>query len=228
MLRDGFHSSVTIGGFNLDHLLSNLHFGLCDQTNWVGIAIAEKSLSSLEDFVYSRHQMYRQVYAHKTAQGFDWLLRAAIEEVMTQSNVRDLVTRSLSQLDLFQHITDSYFWEAFRRFSMEQSQSYSHCILNRVKMPHLATRSNLSDEEVHTYRNFLAKENELEPGRIIATSLTARFTKIRGSYDSMKVLSSAKDGQQVFRLITQASQFFEKFSDDRITHFYVDPKPLID
>lgn len=228
MLRDGFHSSVTIGGFNLDHLLSNLHFGLCDQTNWVGIAIAEKSLSSLEDFVYSRHQMYRQVYAHKTAQGFDWLLRAAIEEVMTQSNVRDFVTRSLSQLDLFQHITDSYFWEAFRRFSMEQSQSYSHCILNRVKMPHLATRSNLSDEEVHTYRNFLAKENELEPGRIIATSLTARFTKIRGSYDSMKVLSSAKDGQQVFRLITQASQFFEKFSDDRITHFYVDPKPLID
>ena len=171
--------------------------------------------------------MYRQVYAHKTAQGFDWLLRAAIEEVMTQRDVKDFVTRSLSQLDLFQHLTDSYFWEAFRRFSMGQKQSYSHCILNRIKMPHLATRSNLSDEEVRTYRTFLAKEHQLEAGQIIATNLTARFTKIRGGYDSMKVLSKTPDGQQMFRLIAQASQFFEKFSDDRITHFYVDPKPQI-
>ena len=227
MLRDGFHSSVTIGGFNLDHLLSNLHFGLCDQTNWVGIAIAEKSLSSLEDFVYSRHQMYRQVYAHKTAQGFDWLLRAAIEEVMTQNDVSEFVKNSLSRLALFQHITDSYFWEAFRRFSMDRTQSYSHCILNRIKMPHLATRSNLSDEEITTYKTFLAKEHQLESSQIIATSLTARFTKIRGGYDSMKVLSKTPDGQQMFRLIAQTSQFFEKFSDDRITHFYIDPKPLI-
>ena len=178
MLRDGFHSSVTIGGFNLDHLLSNLHFGMCDQTQWVGIAIAEKSLSSLEDFVYSRHQMYRQVYAHKTAQGFDWLLRAAIEEVMTECDVRDFVTRSLCQLNLFQHLTDSYFWEAFRRFSMNTENSYSRCILNRIKTPHLATRSNLSEDEVETYKTFLAKEHGLDRTHIIATNLTARFTKI--------------------------------------------------
>lgn len=228
MLRDGFHSSVTIGGFNLDHLLSNLHFGMCDQTHWVGIAIAEKSLSSLEDFVYSRHQMYRQVYAHKTAQGFDWLLRAAIEEVMTEQDVRDFVTRSLCQLDSFQHLTDSYFWEAFRRFSMNAANSYSSCILNRVKTPHLATRSNLSEEEVETYKTFLAKEHDLKPAHIIATNLTARFTKIRGNYNSMKVLTKSPDGQQVFRLIAQASQFFEKFSDDRITHFYIDPKTTIE
>ena len=94
-------------------------------------------------------------------------------------------------------------------------------------MPHLATRSNLSDEEISTYKTFLAKEHQLEANQIIATSLTARFTKIRGGYDSMKVLSKTPDGQQMFRLITQTSQFFEKFSDDRITHFYVDPKPLI-
>ena len=71
MLRDGFHSSVTIGGFNLDHLLSNLRFGWDTRTPWLGLAITHKGLGALEDFVYSRHQMYRKVYAHKTALGFD-------------------------------------------------------------------------------------------------------------------------------------------------------------
>jgi len=224
MLRDGFHSSVSIGSFNLDHLLSNLHFGMCEQTNWVGIGIAEKSLSSLEDFVYSRHQMYRQVYAHKTAQGFDWLLRAAIEEVMAQQDVSLFVERCLTSLDDFQHLTDSYFWEAFRRYSIHTPASYSYCILNRLKMPHLATRSNLSKEELRTYATFLAKEHEHDASSIIAATLNARFTKIRGDYDSMKVLSKQPGGKNMFRLITQASQFFDKFSDERITHFYVDPK----
>ncbi|MFP3441439.1 hypothetical protein R0K18_27295, partial [Pantoea sp. SIMBA_133] len=63
MLRDGFHSSVTIGGFNLDHLLSNLRFGWDVSEPWLGLAITQKGLGALEDFVYSRHQMYRKVYA---------------------------------------------------------------------------------------------------------------------------------------------------------------------
>jgi len=224
MLRDGFHSSVTIGGFNLDHLLSNLHFGLCTQTDWVGIAIAEKALSSLEDFVYSRHQMYRQVYAHKTAQGFDWLLRAAIEEVMKERDVHDFVNHSLCNLDRFQHLTDSYFWEAFRRYAMQNKDSYCNAILNRLKMRHLATRSNVSEQEVDTYKDFLAKELELQPEQIISTTLNAKFTKIRGNYNAMKLLKKTPEGGQLFHLIGPASQFFEKFGDERITHFYVDPQ----
>ena len=128
-----FHSSVTIGGFNLDHLLSNLHFGICEQTGWMGLAIAEKGLGSLEDFVYSRHQMYRQVYAHKTAQGFDWLLRAAIDEVMQQPEIRQYVEQCLSDIKNFKYLTDNYFWEAFRHYASQTPNSYSECILDRIK-----------------------------------------------------------------------------------------------
>ncbi len=224
MLRDGFHSSVTIGGFNLDHLLSNLHLGWCAQTGWTGIAIAEKGLGSLEDFVYSRHQMYRQVYAHKTAQGFDWLLRAAIDEVMTQQDILDFVDDCLSDIEQFKYLTDNYFWEAFRRYAQQNSYSYSQCILERIKMPHIATRINLGEEEEKTYLEFLAREHKHDPEQIVASSITARFTRIRDDFSDIKVLCRDRETKvDSVKLISQTSQFFAKFTDDRITHFYLDP-----
>tara|TARA_R110001592_G_scaffold341474_1_gene630546 strand:- start:18014 stop:19447 length:1434 start_codon:yes stop_codon:yes gene_type:complete len=228
MLRDGFHSSVTIGGFNLDHLLSNLHFGWCDQTNWFGLAIGEKSLSSLEDFVYSRHQMYRQVYAHKTAQGFDWLLRAAIDEVMHQKENVEFVDLCLSDINQFKHLTDSYFWEAFRQLAIRQPLSYAHCILERIKMRHIATKENLSELEERHYLAFLAKEQPCQVTDIIASSITARFTKIKADYSEMKVrITSRKNSDPIFKAISQTSQFFSKFNDEKITHFYIDPLTLL-
>lgn len=228
MLRDGFHSSVSIGSFNLDHLLSNLHFGWCDQTNWFGLAIAEKSLSSLEDFVYSRHQMYRQVYAHKTAQGFDWLLRAAIDEAMNQKEIFDFVDQCLSDINQFKHLTDSYFWEAFRQLAIKEPKSYAHCILERIKMKHIATKENLSTIEENHYLAFLAKEQPCQAKDIIASSITARFTKIREDYSEMKVrISNRQNSDPIFKAISQTSQFFSKFNDEKITHFYIDPLTLL-
>lgn len=224
MLRDGFHSSVTIGGFNLDHLLSNLHFGWCPQTQWFGLAISEKGLGSLEDFVYSRHQMYRQVYAHKTAQGFDWLLRAAIDEVLIQHNSLEFVDQCLSDIKKFKSLTDSYFWEAFRRYAELHRSSYSSCILERIKMPHIASRLNLSFDEEQHYLEFLAKEQIVEPAQIVCSSITARFTKIKDDFNEIKVLATdPQRATSTLKLISSTSQFFAKFSDDRITHFYVNP-----
>jgi HD superfamily phosphohydrolase len=224
MLRDGFHSSVTIGGFNLDHLLSNLHFGFCSQTGWIGLAIADKGLGSLEDFVYSRHQMYRQVYAHKTAQGFDWLLRSAIEEVMSSPETRRFVDRCLSDITQFKNLTDNYFWEAFRRHAEINDRSCSRYLLERIKLKHLASRTNLSTEEIQHYREFLAREYGCTADAIIASSITARFTRIRDDFDQIKVLvRDARRQLNTLKLIAQSSQFFSKFSDDKITHFYHNP-----
>jgi len=229
MLRDGFHSSVTIGGFNLDHLLSNLHFGWCQQTEWFGLAISHKGLGSLEDFVYSRHQMYRQVYAHKTAQGFDWLLRAAIDEVMTQDSILSFVTKGLSDIHNFRHLTDSYFWEAFRQYAETHKESYSQCIIERIKMPHIASRENLSAEEEEHYLTFLAKEHNCPKESLVSSSITARFTKIRDDYSSIKVLFTDHQSKTpTLRLISNTSQFFGKFTDERITHFYINPVPYTD
>lgn len=227
MLRDGFHSSVTIGGFNLDHLLSNLRFGWEPKTPWLGLAITSKGLSALEDFVYSRNQMYRHVYAHKTALGFDWLLREAINEVLEDEAIEAYVTQSLTDLNEFRHLTDNYFWECFRHYARKAPNSYSYCIINRVKLKHIDTQYDLSSTEIDNRKSALADQLKLDHSAVVSCTMNAKFSKIRADFDQMKVLvKDAITHQHKLKLIPEVSTFFNKFTDGTITHFYIRPERL--
>ncbi|SDW65169.1 hypothetical protein SAMN04487960_103384 [Marinobacter mobilis] len=227
MLRDGFHSSVTIGGFNLDHLLSNLRFGWDVGSRWLGLAITHKGLGALEDFVYSRHQMYRKVYAHKTALGFDWLLREAINEVLDEPEIFDWVDTCLSNMTDFTELTDSFFWEAFRRYARKHPKSYSKCIVDRIKLDHLDTRDNLSADEISAHCDYLVRALGLNPGDVVTCSMRARFSNIQDNFNGIKVLiRDPVTRTRSLKQITSVSEFFSKFSDGTITHFYHQPTLL--
>ncbi|HET8801434.1 MAG TPA: phosphohydrolase [Marinobacter sp.] len=228
MLRDGFHSSVTIGGFNLDHLLSNLRFGWDASEPWLGLAITQKGLGALEDFVYSRHQMYRKVYAHKTALGFDWLLREAINEVLEDSDSFDWVDTCLSDMQYFAELTDNFFWEAFRKVARKHPESFSFCIVNRIKLNHLDTRENLTPDGIANHRAWLAKELGLNPAHVVTCSMRARFSNIQDNFNGIKVLvRDPINRARSLKRITGVSAFFSKFSDGTITHFYTRPDVTI-
>ncbi|WP_092024167.1 HD domain-containing protein [Marinobacter zhejiangensis] len=227
MLRDGFHSSVTIGGFNLDHLLSNLRFGWDVDSPWLGLAITHKGLGALEDFVYSRHQMYRKVYAHKTALGFDWLLREAINEVLDDPDNFDRVDACLTNMADFADLTDSFFWEAFRKHARAHPHSYSKCIVDRVKLDHLDTRDNLSEGQIEAHCDYLAEALALNRGDVVTCSMRARFSNIQENFNGIKVLvRDPVTGLRSLKKITEVSEFFSKFSDGTITHFYHRPAIL--
>ncbi|GHD46802.1 hypothetical protein SAMN05216429_10932 [Marinobacter persicus] len=224
MLRDGFHSSVTIGGFNLDHLLSNLRFGWEVTEPWMGLAITEKGLGALEDFVYSRYQMYRKVYAHKTALGFDWLLREAINEVLEDPDNFEWIDTCLSDMRYFAELTDNFFWEAFRKVARKHPKSYSFCIVNRVKLNHLDTRENLDAGGIQQYSQWLAGEMQLNPADVVTCSMRARFSNIQDNFDGIKVLQRHPiSRERSLKRITDVSAFFSKFGDGTITHFYQRP-----
>ncbi len=224
MLRDGFHSSVTIGGFNLDHLLSNLRFGWEVSEPWMGLAITQKGLGALEDFVYSRYQMYRKVYAHKTALGFDWLLREAINEVLEDPESFDWIDTCLSNMKFFAELTDNFFWEAFRKVARKQPQSYSFCIVNRVKLGHLDTRENLDRNAIDAHSHWLSGQLGLDPANVVTCSMRARFSNIQDNFNGIKVLvKNPISRERSLRKITEVSAFFSKFSDGTITHFYSRP-----
>ena len=228
MLRDGFHSSVTIGGFNLDHLLSNLRFGWEPTEPWLGLAVTSKGLSALEDFVYSRYQMYRHVYAHKTALGFDWLLREAINEVLEDKKISDYVQLCLTDLNEFRHLTDNYFWECFRNYARKKPASYSYCIINRIKLKHVDTQLDLSTEQVDSNKTLLAKKLNIHVEDVVSCTMNAKFSKIRENFNQIRVL--VKDPishQHELKLITEVSSFFNKFTDGTITHFYRKPNQLV-
>ncbi|QSP93824.1 HD domain-containing protein [Marinobacter salinisoli] len=227
MLRDGFHSSVTIGGFNLDHLLSNLRFGWNVSEPWLGLAITQKGLGALEDFVYSRHQMYRKVYAHKTALGFDWLLREAINEVLEDPENFDWVDTCLSNMDFFAELTDNFFWEAFRKEARKNPASYSFCIVNRVKLNHLDTREDLSEAGIVDHATWLASALGLKPEDVVTCSMRARFSNIQDNFNGIKVLTRDPiNRSRSLHKITDVSAFFSKFRDGTITHFYTRPSPI--
>ena len=224
MLRDGFHSSVTIGGFNLDHLLSNLRFGWNVEQPWLGLAIAHKGLGALEDFVYSRYQMYRQVYAHKTALGFDWILREAINEVLEDRETFAWVDHCLSDMDDFAELTDNFFWEAFRRKGREKPASYSRCIIQRRKLDHIDTRENLSPDAVDAHRHSLARALEVAVDDVVTCRMRARFSDIRENFNGIKVLvRDPVTRKRRLQQITDVSAFFNKFQDGTIEHFYLRP-----
>lgn len=227
MLRDGFHSSVTIGGFNLDHLLSNLRFGWDVEQPWLGLAITQKGLGALEDFVYSRHQMYRKVYAHKTALGFDWLLREAINEVLDDPESFEWVDTCLSNMRNFAELTDNFFWEAFRKVARKRPKSYSKCIVDRIKLDHLDTREDLSESAIDEHSVFLAEQLNLDENDVVTCSMRARFSNIQDNFNGIKVL--VRDPirrSRSLRKITDVSAFFSKFGDGTITHFYRRPALL--
>jgi HD superfamily phosphohydrolase len=224
MLRDGFHSSVTIGGFNLDHLLSNLRFGWTVEAPWLGLAITQKGLGALEDFVYSRYQMYRKVYAHKTALGFDWLLREAINEVLDDPQTFEWVDLCLSNMSDFAELTDNFFWEAFRRQARKQPNSYSKCIVDRIKLQHLDTRENLDTQEMEAHCHHLASALDAGREEVVTCSMRARFSNIQNNFNGIKVLvSEPVTGKRSLQRITDVSEFFNKFEDGTITHFYRGP-----
>lgn len=227
MLRDGFHSSVTIGGYNLDHLLSNLRFGWDLETPWLGLAITRKGIGALEDFVYSRHQMYKQVYGHKTALGFDWLLREAINEVLTSQDHLDFVEDCISDMHGFTDLTDSFFWEAFRQFARLKTESFSYLIVHRKKLKHLVTIEDLPANQIEAQKYLLAKQLQIDPGAIVECTMHARFSNIKASFNKMKVLvKDSLTGKHSLKRIDEVSNFFSKFSDQTITHFYRLPEEL--
>lgn len=215
MLRDGFHSSVTLGGFNLDHLLQNFHIGWSAEEEWLGLGITPKGLGALEDFVYSRYQMYRKVYGHKTSIGFDWLLRKAIDEVLTLPDARAFIDQCLSDLREFQTLTDNYFWESFRRYAAVHPESASARLIYRQRLEHICSHKDLSEAEVTDLRLRLAEQLNLPPERLICCKMKARFSRIGSDFQDIRVRHTGG-----YLNITQSSEFFTKFSDQVICHFY--------
>ncbi|RMF15548.1 MAG: HD domain-containing protein [Gammaproteobacteria bacterium] len=225
LMRDSFHASVTLGGFNLDHLAKNLYVGWDPDSRWLGIAVSRKGLGALEDFVYSRYQMYRKVYGHKTSIGFDWLLRQAIEEVLRNTPCGEEVRNALEHPESYCQLTDNYFWEAFRRYGQLHPDSYSAMMTRRQRLKHVLTLQNGGTEH-RDVKADLARKHGVSPTRIIHCSLPIRFTRINADYTGIRYAqrNSLKSGARPSYVpLVQASDFFSKFEDRMLTHFYVLP-----
>lgn len=223
LLRDPFFSGCKYGIYNLDHLLSTIRIGVNPpgQLPWVGVAITEKGLGPLEDFVYARFQLYQELYSHKTVVGFKWLITKALDDLLRSDEHRRPTRKGLRDMDSFAHFTDMFFWERLRSMALMVPGCAADFLLRRQKLKHLATAKDLDE---------LAKDattTKLSRGRsrrVISYESPIKFSKLGKPSEQIRLLKRDPfTGTRALEPINQHTNFFEKFRDTVITHFYEEP-----
>lgn len=129
LLRDSHMTGVTYGVFDLDRLIAMLDIDKSrDQ-----LVVSRRGVTPVEQYLLSRHQMFRQVYQHKTALASEAMLRGLLgraremalheggcEGVEPESAFgRSLAVESMDQLDLpdYLDLDDFTIWHYIKRWS---------------------------------------------------------------------------------------------------------------
>lgn len=223
LLRDSHFTGVSYGVYNIDHLISTLRIGISLQPWWVGVAILDKGLGALEDFVFSRFQLYTNVWSHKGVAAGKFLLGKAIDELLQNDNIKTEVKQNLIDIHKFSYFTEDYFWEAFRKKASEDPKSVAAKLLQRKLPKHLGTLDKSpSDFSIEQELNNLKRNH---PGAH-SYKTHIKFSKIRNrSYDEMKLLrrqrpNDSDDYIHSLAEIKDSTDFFQKFEDTGRVYFF--------
>lgn len=226
LLRDSYFSGCQYGVYNIDHLIQNLCIGfdikISSKKSWFGIAIRSKGIGALEDFVFSRFKMYLHVYNHKTVVGFKWLLNSAISEVYTIKKNSEFIKTSLSNVETLPDLTDTFFWQCFREYAVNNRNSACYDLVNRIKLIHVKSIENIADFEKENKTKELEKLFKTD---IICYEASSKFSKITHSFGQLRVLEKNKfENRHKLISVNASSSFFKRFDDITVTHFYMAPR----
>lgn len=220
LLRDSYFSGCKYGIYNLDHLLSIIRVGYDLKEPWFGLAIIKKGVGALEDFVNSRFQLYTQLYSHKTVVGFKWLLKEAMDDLMTDKESLSEIRKALSDMQAFQHFTDTFFWEKFRKISMQRPGGAADRLLRRKKLKYLHSERNLTNFKKRQIVSKLGGSGR----NITYWESESKFSEISKTYENLRLLfTDPFTNRRELDEIKRHSTFFDKFQDTVITHFYENP-----
>ncbi|MBK8965040.1 MAG: HD domain-containing protein [Candidatus Competibacteraceae bacterium] len=217
LLRDSYFSGAKYGIYNLDHLLSTLRIGFNQETKWVGLAILEKGLVALEDFVYSRFQIYQNMWSHKAVVGTKLLLAEAMRESLSDNVVCD-VKSYLSDEVKFTFFTDHYFLEKFRANCMQKKSPAAERFLFRSKYKYLGRLVNPQGDSINEK---LIELRKLSESTVVYRRINIKFSKIHErDFSSIKVITHQHGKKRVLHQLNQVSDFFRKFDEGLIVNFY--------
>ncbi|MBC86355.1 MAG: hypothetical protein CL677_04175 [Bdellovibrionaceae bacterium] len=101
MLRDSRECGVNYGLYDYDGLISALKIVVDD--NELALGFNSKRVNTLDDFLWSRYQMFKQIYCHKTHSAYNLLLERAMSELAENGELR-----SPESLDHYLMLTDDY------------------------------------------------------------------------------------------------------------------------
>jgi HD superfamily phosphohydrolase len=220
LLRDSYFTGVRYGVYNLDHLLSTIRIGfqVSAEKSWLGLAISERGLPALEDFTFSRFQLYQAVYSHKTVVGFKLLLLRCIDEALEEPEFRERISASLTDLTEFVHFTESYLWEELRKQAKRSPNSSASRLLRHEHPRYLTTTVNKTDVENDQMLNELAAAGQ----RAVKKDVSITFFEQRsdGVPAIMVLVKDPKQNRHRLASLETQTSFFTVLGRKRITHFF--------
>ncbi len=231
ILRDSYFSGCRYGMYNKDHLINSLRLGyepFFSLTNLhkdkfsnifdveFSLAILEKGIGALEDFVYARYQLYLELYNHKTVSGFRKLLSLALTEIISEKDYKAQIEATLSNLDNLTNFTDTFFWEKFREYSKRHPNSACRMLITRDKLKYIGKRVNEDEEQIKTECIRLSHSTKTTVGYWISK---IKFSKINERFNTIKILVKENQSLQLKKIST-VTNFFDKFDGTDIYHLF--------
>ena len=101
LLRDSQTFGVNYGLFDFEGILSSLTL-VIDQGKF-HLGLNSKRINTLDDFLWSRYQMFNQIYCHKTHVGYNLLLNESMQELVANDKLK-----VPTSLDEYLYLTDDY------------------------------------------------------------------------------------------------------------------------
>ncbi|MCB0414091.1 MAG: hypothetical protein KDD50_07145 [Bdellovibrionales bacterium] len=83
--RDSVSCGVNYGLFDKEGIISALH--LACMNGEINLALHSKRSNTLDDYLWSRYQMFRQIYGHRTHSAYDLLLSLALGDLIREGKV---------------------------------------------------------------------------------------------------------------------------------------------
>ena len=85
LLRDSRHIGVAYGSFDLERLIATLTVAIDPEDNSAKLAVEEGGEHAAEALILARYMMFTQVYFQHTRRAYDYHLREAIAEILSNS-----------------------------------------------------------------------------------------------------------------------------------------------
>jgi HD superfamily phosphohydrolase len=236
ILRDSYFSGCRYGMYNKDHLLNSLRVGYEPFFDKGGnlydvdfsLAILEKGMGALEDFVYARYQLYLELYNHKTVSGLRKLLSLAIGEILSSKEAQKEIKDILLDVNKFSNFTDTFFWEKFRRYANINPNSASYRLINRQKLKYVMKFENQDQNDIDL---FCERHYERNGVRIGYWKSKIKFSEISPKFKSIKVLlkndTNPKQPTYELKKLSEETDFFTKFQRQEIYHLFEIPEELV-
>jgi HD superfamily phosphohydrolase len=171
LLRDSFYCGVSYGRIDIEHIIAGL--GVATFKDRTYLTIKEKAVLAVDDLLWSRHQMFLQVYGHKTNVALNRTLQLALPEGM--GDVKELnPPRSYPEYLEFSDdfVLSKIFSLCFHEKRLGE-KSYARLLARREVPEHLGelrlptATSDPESPEMMAERDRLANERGVDPSKVL-------------------------------------------------------------